>query len=343
MLIGKTETEIAAGEATPGDEEAPALLDESQNDTDGFDELMKEELGFDVNESAAEPEPEKDTTKEGEPEAEPAEKKEETNDTDEDEKAVKTLPPEMQKSVDRRIGKEVAKTKQAQEALTSTQEDLKETQARVTELETEMADKAEGSADSKLAGHKVFAATTEAELDQREEELWDLEKFCEEHRDGFVGKGTEDEPEYSKERIRTRQIEAREERQRMLPRARELIVKRREADKGAVTVYPDLANERSELSMFKTRLLNSMPGLRMRADASLMIGDLFTGRKARMEKKPAATKKPAAAAKPGAQQPAKATALGKPALRQPSDGKKNINDTFADSGFDEQKLADAWD
>jgi len=284
----------------------PGQATDEQSTDDGFSAAVMEDVGFDVNAVAGDPGDDTTDGTPGEPsgseeeapggtETEPGEEQpgeeatkaepsdEEKEETDQ-EKGAK-LTPEVQQAVDRRIGKEVAKRKDAEEALESErahsrslQEEVKTLQAQVVEGETASA------AGSGI--YPLFLAEDETAIEKREARLWEVERWCTKNQGGYLGTDNEKDPSYDSEEILERLIQVREERERLIPRARALLQQRRGFDDMANETYPDLANPASADYREARDILRKNPAIRARPDALLFVGDLIAGRKIREAKKP---------------------------------------------------------
>lgn len=323
-----------------------------------FKNAMDDELGYDSGANDGNPPgEEKQTTDDGRQTTEEDQTTEEEEEEDLSDDAKKPaeesdedgelgeLPAETKERIGKRIGKEVGKRKEAEESLAEERKYVKELEQKLETARTERDEERAGEAATARGVHPLFAAESEADLDEREEFLWRAERFCTKHRDdGYTG--AEGEESFTKEQITDRLLEVREERERILPKAREVLRKRAEFDAVVKTEYPESVDSRSEMAIEMRRLMRGIPGLRVRADAKLMIADMIAGRTARKAKgngdgKPKPKAKTTAKPKPGV--PAKGTP-GKTVLdNKPGKPKKASFDTFADSEFNEEALANAWD
>jgi len=336
-----------AGKAGAAGKEAGAAgkPDERTPDEKDFARAMMEEQGFAEAPPAEEkpPEPssaavgEADGATEGAPEAgaeeppkEPDEGKEKDGDADKG-----GLPPELQEKIDKRIGKEVHRRKETEELLEAERTLTKELTARVSELEEQgRAAPAGGGAINPL-----LMAETDAELNKREDYLWQVEEFCEEHIDGYEAEKP-GEQSYTAAEIRRRLLEVRRERERDLPRARETLKRRTAYEAVTREAYPELADPRSELSVEAARWAARIPGVKALPEYKLVLGDLLAGRKAREGKakgqpKPAARPAPPV---PGAPVPPRS------GVQQPGKPKgRSTMETFAEGGFSDDALAKALD
>ena len=219
---------------------------------------------------------------------EPPEKVEDGKGQDPDRKK---LSPELQKVFDKRIGELTGKAKRAEEQLEHERTRAVELDARVKDMEQELLDLRKGGAAQAAGVPKVFLATSDDELQAREDYLWGVERFCQKHPDGYEGNGTDNDPSFSRDEIQERLLAVQEERQRYLPKARELIRQRQGNAATLKAMYPELADPTSEDHKQMEKILRTYPAMRMRPDAELMIGDMLAGRKAREAK--AAGRKPA--------------------------------------------------
>lgn len=250
-----------------------------------------------------------------------------------DPKANAALPPHIQESLDKRIGKEVAKRKILEEQLESQKAKLSELEAKLTEQgDTAMPAAPQG------ATAKVYQAKSEQELDAREEYLWSVEEFCLQNRGGYEGTDPEKDPSYSETEIATRLIQVRKERERDLPRARKILAERLSIVRDAATAYPELKTAENEIKRELISLAKRVPGLWMVPEITMMVADMVAGRRARLARKTSATaahprKAPAV---PGGG----SVAIG-PGVAPGKSNKKSSYEQFADADFDEEALAAA--
>jgi hypothetical protein len=251
----------------------------------------------------------------------------------------KKLSPELQKVFDKRIGELTGKTKRAEEALEHERTRATELDARVKEQEQELLDLRKGGAAQAAGVPKVFLAASEEELQAREDYLWGVEQFCRRHESGYEGDGTETNPSVSADEIRERLLAVQEERQRYLPKARDMVRERQKLAVTVKTVYPELLDPKSEDHKQMEKILRAYPAMRTRPDVELLVGDLLAGKRAREAK--AAGKKPAP--RPAPSVPMGATPAG--TKGGPMDkGKPKTEgraERFAQGGHTDEALAEA--
>lgn len=197
------------------------------------------------------------------------------------------LTPKQQKAFDKRIGKEVARRHDLEEQLEAERTSVKELRARVQELEQTP------QGDATSATSDLFAVDSEAKLEAREDYLWQWEKFCLKNPDGFQAPEGTQARSYTAEEIRDTLLQVREERERVLPRARQALAKRLAVEPQVQRAYPELSDARSDAGVELTRVLRQVPGLRAMPEYKLWVGDAIAGRKLRLAK----------AAKPGGEKP----------------------------------------
>jgi hypothetical protein len=247
------------------------------------------------------------------------------------------VPPETQEKFEKRLGREVSRRKELEELLESERTVSRKLKQDAEERARAVPAGAEG----------LLNAETDAELDTHEDKLLNLLEWCEDHPEGYEGKGTAEDPNLSADDIQTKAHALRRE-LRAIPRARALIARRAAYDGPVREHYPDMLEAESEMGSEAKRLLATVPGLRMLPDYKLRIGDMIAGRRAREGKTPVApvtssVAKPAA--KPAAKPPA-APGAGVPAAAMRPQGaghtkKRNNVDVMADGGFSAESLAAA--
>lgn len=248
------------------------------------------------------------------------------------------VPPETQKKFEKRLGREVSRRKELEELLDSERVETRRLKQEADERARAMPAGADG----------LLSAETDAELDTREDKLLNLLEWCEDHADGYEGKGTNTDPNLTSDEIRTKAHELRRE-LRAIPRARALVARRSAFEGPTREHYPDLLDAGSEMGAEAARILAQAPGLRALPDYKLRLGDMIAGRMAREGKtKPAETKEPAKAAgdkpKPKAPPAAPGASVAAAAVRSttPTATKKRHNvEVMADGGFSQESLAAA--
>lgn len=272
-------------------------------------------------------------SKEEPPKEEPPAKEDETE-------RPKGLTPEAQVAFDKRVAKEVAKRKDLEDA-------LEEERGRIRELRQELATLKETRATSLEAGNgNLLAAETEADIDQREDYLWRWERWCERHPNGHEAT-TPEERSYTAEEIREIRLQVREERERMLPRAREAVRARKQYEPIVRAAYPELEDPRSEAGQELARLLRQAPGLRALPDYRLWVGDALAGRKAREALKQSEAqgsgRAAAAAAQPRKAPPAPVAGSSSSTSGSKAGTKlKSHMETFRKGGFSDEALEEGF-
>lgn len=206
-----------------------------------------------------------------------AEEDDESDDADEDDDAEDEGDDPRSKRRDlkfeKRISKEVAKRKAAEESARRYEAELKALRDEAAES------KAAGAFDeiADLAGVVKARKKLRAELDTLEEgiEKGELEI------NGQV---------YESATLRKWRREVREELEDVLPAVERRILRREEVNRDQVArVYPELLEKGSDLQKEAERILGRVPGLKRDPEGLLLVGDLLRGRRLRMN---AGKKKP---------------------------------------------------
>lgn len=270
----------------------------------------------------------------GEGESEPAKGEDEEGD---DEARLK-LDPKTQEAVDRRIGKEVARRKEAEETLATERAEKSQLILEKERLEEEMRD-IETSGAVGAGIHPAMLAASESELQKREAYLWEVERFCQQHTDeGFTSE--DGKTEYTAKQVRARLLEVQEERMRILPAAREALRARAAAEAEAAKVYPVMKDPASPEALEAKRVLRKYPVLKLMPDHLMFIADALAGRKARQTAAKATPAKaaPKAPAVPGKSTPKPATPPPKKSTRDES-----VAEVGAASKWDEGALEATFD
>ena len=187
--------------------------------------------------------------------------------------------------VDRRIAKEVRKTKEAKTALEETKTQLSELQERLSKLEN--ADTSKKPGESAKSGpqvdgiHPLFLVENEAELNTREQWLLDALDFADENREGYEPKNPEDPEDVAidAETIRRNARIFRRELSQVLPKAREMVKQRAQHEAAARKRYPRLF-EAGEDSVMMKAILARAPGLKALPEYKLLVGAYLAAVKA---------------------------------------------------------------
>jgi hypothetical protein len=116
---------------------------------------------------------------------------------------IKGLSEQAQQAVNKRIAK-ITKARKAAEEKAST------TEAELTTLRAKLDGGFDGMV-KKLALHGDYVSKDEAKLLERYETLKTQKRWLAQHRSGYVGKGTEEEPEFTAKTISEREMDVDEE------------------------------------------------------------------------------------------------------------------------------------
>jgi hypothetical protein len=314
-----------SGVAAALGQELPEQVAEKKPTTE--DEDRKTEVG--------EPKPEESGT-EAAAEDDAVPEEEDDPEAAENEDAVKDLAAESKVRVQKRIDKLTAQKKEHAELAETEKMAREQAEARVAELETELAEaKAGGTPAAPLdPQHELLAAESEADIAAYEAKLTAYEDFIDEHIDeGY----TPDDPEkegYTPAQLRKMQRTLNRERATLIPKARAALKQRTEANAEAKALYPDLFKPNSEMSVKAKAILADVPALKALPNAMILLGDALA--KAAERAKPAAKKAPAKKEPPAVPVPA---ATPKPQKEAPRT-KPNVDMTkIEESGGDADSLA----
>lgn len=178
------------------------------------------------------------------------------------------ITPQVQAKIDRRIGKEVAKTKAAK---TEAERLAAENAALKAQLEGK--GKAEKPVPSAAVGvHPVMEMTAE-ELEARESQIFDFEEWAAEHPEGY--EAPDGSKSYTAKEIAVSLAKLRRERDWFIPRARKALEAAAAEDATVQTVYPELLKEgspdRATLEAFAKRV----PGIKQFSNWKIMVGDMI--------------------------------------------------------------------
>lgn len=212
----------------------------------------------------------------------------EESEADPDKKPAK-LPPEVQAAVDKRIGKEVAKTKDLRAKLDTAL-------AKISVLESKLETGAgQSESQSGIFGRDLLALSDE-ELDEHETNLLKLRRWARKYAaTGYEGK--EGEASFTAAEIQDRLDLVEEVLEEKLPKAKAVIEKRKAADERARKAFPALFDATSADSVQADALLKKVPELRRVPEYRILIGAMLEGFKA-LKKKGATVKKPEVPAVP---------------------------------------------
>jgi hypothetical protein len=235
-----------------------------------------------------------------------------------------------QSIINERIGHISAKAKAEVETATA---ETKRLGDRVVELTTELDEAREGGGQQVVIQgvHPAMLAETPAQLDRMADELDRQEDMLERFREtGIEADEARGIPGYTAEQVRARLRELARERERVLPKARELLTQRATADAALKAQLPELFDVRTEEYRAAAQLRKLLPEIRRLPNAAEFVAKFVLGTKVLAERQAAAAKKPgdgkngaAAAAAGGAGAPEKKATQPPPtrkAPRAPGDG-----------------------
>lgn len=137
--------------------------------------------------------------------------------------------------------------------------------------------------------HPVFMLNDDAKLAQREQEIMEFERWAAVNWDGTEEiPASGDKPAvraFTKEEVRARHAELQQERQTLIPRARQVLAAQRQYDAQAAEIYPELKDTKSEMSTTVNNILQRAPGLAaLFPNVRIIIADAIAGEKARLAK-----------------------------------------------------------
>lgn len=139
---------------------------------------------------------------------------------------IKGLPAEVQERINRKIGKSVARRKQAEERAEAAEATLAEAKARIAEFESRSTEDL-GRNMTKLGLHESYLSKDEAKLLTEVEELREAEDFCLQHFDGYEASGEgDDKTSYDAKQVRARYAQVRRQLEEKSPRATALRAER---------------------------------------------------------------------------------------------------------------------
>lgn len=240
-------------------------------------------------ESVVEPEEDAEESEESDGEALESDEDAEEDDAEEDdsdEEAGKdeheALPPEVQKALDKRIGKEVRKRKELEEQMA-----LRD--SRIADLEAELdAAKSGGSVPVPADVHPLMLVDSEADVQAFVKKTDEMLDWLEDHRD--EGYEPEEGEGYTPAQIRKRIREIERERASVVPAAKDRLTTLSKAREDARSAYPELAKADSELSLELRKLVREQPALKLLPDWPLRLADMLNG--AKLRQKPNKEKSP---------------------------------------------------
>jgi hypothetical protein len=214
---------------------------------------------------------------------------------DGDDKREVQLPPEVQEILDRRIGKEVRKRKELEEALENERAYASELKSKLDEAGTA----APAVTDNSV--HPLMLVGDERELMKRERQIDEFETWAMKHWDGYEGADEKTDPSWTAEQIRETYATLRRERDRVIPQARALMAEKSRVDEAiGRKAYPALYDQRHKDHQIAQAFLRVVPSLRLLPNAMVLIGDMLAGERARVSGSKSTGAVPAAPARPPA-------------------------------------------
>lgn len=247
-----------------------------------LDELIEQEAGPGVSEQAesqAEKDPDDAEAEEADEKGSENEESDEEDSLSDEEKAQ--LKKTTTERIERRIGKAHAKRKEAEEKAEAAQLERDELAARVADLQSSLEAVDVNAAAASSGVSDLFLVENEAALDKRADELSAgvdvLLDWLDEHErdDTMVLK---DGTEYTYAEVNARKRELTRTIERDIPKARKVLSGRVESNAQAHKLYPNLFKATSPEYQEMQELLRTVPGLRARPDARLLIGRLLAGK-----------------------------------------------------------------
>lgn len=158
------------------------------------------------------------------------------------------------------------------------EEKLALAEQRIAELET---DAKAGAPQLSGRVHPILLETDPAKIEALEKSYRDFEKWAAEHWDGYEAT-KEGEQSWTAEQIRRRAKEIEQEREEIIPQARQLVQARQHWDGVAVKAYPELKDARSKEYQVARKFLTLVPELKKLPNAMMLIGDMLAGERQRM-------------------------------------------------------------
>lgn len=169
--------------------------------------------------------------------------------------------------------------------------------------------------------HPLLLVESPVDLDKKEAELSAFEKWALENWDGTEAvEASADGKTPAREaipaaKVRSAYARVKEEREKIIPAARQYLASYIAENAAAKAVYPELFDEKHPHAQIAQGLLKQLPGLRVAIpNIMTVIGDAIVGEQLRLEKAKAAEKKGKAAQRPGIRIPPKGGAGGAPKL-----------------------------
>jgi hypothetical protein len=249
------------------------------------------------------------------------------------------VPPEVQAKIDARIGKEVAKRKEAEESLQAQQKVLLETTQQTRELQTKLAQAEATQALSRSGNNTLWLTDDPAAIEKRVSDINAFERWAEANRDGYES----EDGSYSAEQIRERLVTLRQERDVEIPRIRESLNARGQMDRMIADVYPELLNPQSDEHRIMQTLVAKMPWLKTFPGYKLWIGDAMAGEKLRREAEAKSRPKKKPTPVPKAPKTPKARGGPKKATTTTRQEPTIDHKRLAEAGYDPELVAEMLD
>jgi hypothetical protein len=287
-------------ETTEGQTESPTKTVEPQGDLTEFDlsGILKEAL-----EREEQPEPQPDVAEEQSEESEPSEEAsvsaEEETDTDlsqtettdaEAEQAAEEvdgdedgLNADVQASVDKRIGKEVRKRKEALEAKEAAESKVTELKAQLEQAESAV-DAANDFAAPKTEANPYADLNTLEEVETQMMRAEQMMEWAEDNPDGALVETKEGQQEYTAEEVREIKKRASRALRRQLPEQQGYIQSRDHLEPVVLDAYPWWKDKASSEFQSASQVLRNMPELARFPDYKLVVGDYLNGMVNRMNR-----------------------------------------------------------
>ncbi len=287
-------------ETTEGQTESPTQTVEPQGNLAEHDlaGILRETL-----DREEQPEPQPDVAEEQSEESEPSEEAAvsavEESDTDlsqtettdaEAEQAAEDvdgdddgLNADVQASVDKRIGKEVRKRKEALEAKEAAESKVAELKAQLEQAEAAV----EGASDFSAPPTDTNPFANLNTLKEVQEEMMRAEQtleWAEDNPDGALVESKDGDVEYTAEEVREVKKRASRALRRQLPEQQGYIQARDQMEPQALDAYPWWKDKASSEFQAASQVLRNMPELARFPDYKLVVGDYLNGMVSRMNR-----------------------------------------------------------
>jgi hypothetical protein len=202
---------------------------------------------------------------------------------------------------------------QVEGATAEFKEKLTAAEQRVAELEEQLQAPAR-QASERI--HPLLLETDPAKIEETEKAYRAFESWATKHWDGYEAK-REGEASYTAEEVRERYNEIKQQREELVPKAKQLVQQRALYTGAAEKVYPQLFDKRSPEHKVAQHILRECPELNQFPNVMILIGDAIEGEKVRIAKVKA---EQAAAAAKGDGKGGKKFVLKKAAPKVPAGG-----------------------